>query len=54
MAAHGRLSKFDLQKEYWILYSEQLQAYFTANKIEKGDKKAILFTVVVAETYQLM
>ena len=54
MATHGGLSKFDLQKEYWILYSEQMQAYFAANKTEKGDKKAILLSVVGAETYQLM
>ena len=55
MAAHGRLSEFDLQKKDWILYSERLQAYFAANKIEDGGKKkAILLSVVGAETYQLM
>ena len=55
MAAHGRLSKFDPQKEDWTLYSERLQAYFAANKIEDRDtKKAILLSVVGAETYQLM
>ena len=52
MAAHG---KFYLQKEDWISYSEWLQASFAANEIEDGDKKkAILLSVVSAETYQLM
>ena len=55
MAVHGKLSEFDPQKEDWISYSERLQAYFAANKIENGDKKkAILLSVVGAETYQLM
>ena len=54
MAAHGRLSEFDPQKVDWILYSEQLLAYFATNKIEDGDKKkAILLCVVGAETYQI-
>lgn len=55
MAAHGKLSEFDPQKEDWISYSERLQAYFAANEIENGDKKkAILLSIVGAETYQLM
>ena len=31
--------EFDPQKEDWISYSEQLQVYFAANKIENGDKE---------------
>ena len=55
MAAHGTLSEFDPQKEDWISYSEWLQAYFAANKIESAEKKqAILLSVVGEETYQLM
>ena len=55
MAAHIRFSKFNSQKEDWILHSEQLRAYFAVNKIENGDKKkAVPLSVVGAETYQLM
>ena len=36
-------------------YSERLQEYFTANDIESAEKnKAILLSVVGAETYQLI
>ena len=55
MAAHGKISEFDPQREDWIAYSERLQAYFVANENESRDKKkAILLSVVGAETYQLM
>ena len=55
MAAHGRLSEFDPQREDWIPYSEQLQAYFDGNDIESADKKkAVFLSVVSAETYQLI
>ena len=33
MAARGRLSEFDPQKEDWILYSEWLQDYSAANEM---------------------
>ena len=35
-------------------YSEKLEEYFIANDIESSDKKAILLSVVGAETYQLI
>ena len=55
MAAHGKLSEFDPQREDWISYSERLQAYFEANDIESADKKkAIFLSVVGAGTYQLI
>ena len=49
MAAHGRLSEFDPQREDWISYSERTNDIESAYK-----KKAIFLSVVGAETYQLI
>ena len=43
----GRISEFDQKLEDWIQYSEQLQFFLTANKIDDEDqKKVILLTVI--------
>ena len=55
MTTHGRIGEFNQQREDWISYSERLQEYFAANEIEAAaKKKAILLSIVGAETYQLM
>ena len=55
MVTHGQMGKFNSQRENWMSYSERLQEYFTANDIKSAEKmKAILLTVVGAETYQLI
>ena len=55
MATHGQIGEFNSQREDWISYSERLEEYFIANKIESANKKkAILLSVVGAATYQLI
>ena len=55
MATHGKIGEFSSQREDWLGYSERLEEYFIANDIESSDKKkAILLSVVGAETYQLI
>ena len=55
MATHGKIGEFNSQREDWMAYSERLEEYFIANDIESADKKkAILLSVVGAETYQLI
>ena len=55
MAAHGRIGEFNPQREDWTSYTERLQKNFAANEIEEAAKqKAVLLSVVGAETYQLM
>ena len=55
MATHGKTGEFSSQREDWLAYSERLEEYFIANDIESSDKKkAILLSVVGAETYQLI
>ena len=55
MATHGKIGEFSSQREDWLAYSERLEEYFIANDIESSDKKkAILLSVVGAETYQLI
>ena len=55
MATHGRIGEFNAQREDWTSYTERLQEYFAANGIEEAAKqKAVLLSVVGAETYQLM
>ena len=50
-----RFGEFNSQREDWMAYSERLEEYFMANDIESADKKkAILLSVVGAETYQLI
>lgn len=55
MASHGRIGEFNPQREDWTSYIERLKEYFIANDLEEATKqKAILLSVVGAETYQLM
>ena len=55
MATHGQIGEFNSQRELWISYAERLEEYFIANEIESANrKKAILLSVVGAETYQLI
>ena len=55
MATHGQIGEFNSQQELWISYAERLEEYFIANEIESANrKKAILLSVVGAETYQLI
>ena len=55
MATHRRFGEFNPQREDWTSYTERLQEYFIANKIEDAaKKKAVLLSIVGAETYQLM
>ena len=55
MATHGQIGEFNSQRELWISYSERLEEYFIANEIESANrKKAILLSVIRAETYQLI
>ena len=43
------------QREDWTSYTERLQEYFIANGLEDAaKKKAVLLSIVGAETYQLM
>ena len=55
MATHGQIGEFNSQREDWMSYSERLEEYFIANDIKSAEKKkAILLSVVGADTYQLM
>ena len=55
MAAHGRFGEFNPQREDWTSYTERLQECFIANGLEDAaKKKAVLLSIVGAETYQLM
>lgn len=55
MASHGRIGEINPQREDWTSYIERLNEYFIANDLKEAAKqKAILLSVVGAETYQLM
>ena len=55
MATHGQFGEFNPQREDWTSYTERLQEYFIANGLEDAaKKKAVLLSIVGAETYQLM
>ena len=55
MATHSRIGEFNSQREDWTSYIERLKEYFVANEITAAAKqKAVLLSVVGAETYQLM
>ena len=55
MATHGQIGEFNSQQEDWMSYSKRLEEYFIANDIKSAEKKkAILLSVVGADTYQLM
>lgn len=50
----GKIDEFNSDKENWENYSERLGLYFAANGITEADtKRAILLTVVGADTYKL-
>ena len=50
----GKIDEFNSDKDGWESYSERLGLYFVANEITEADtKRAILLTVVGADTYKL-
>lgn len=51
----GQVYEFDLEKEHWIQYVEQLEQFFEANGItDTGKKRAILLTCIGLSTYRLL
>ena len=55
MATHGQIGEFNSQREDRMSYSKRLEECFIANDIKTADKKkAILLSVVGANTYQLI
>ena len=55
MATHGQIGEFNSQREDRMSYSKRLEECFIANDIKTADKKkAILLSVVGADTYQLI
>ena len=55
MAVYGNIDNFKSETESWIQYEERLSQYFLANDIENaGKRRAILLSVVGAETYSLL
>ena len=56
-ALHGSTGAFDPQVEDWTCYTERLENYFIANKIDAGaadQRRAILLSVCGPTTYQLI
>jgi len=56
-ATHGSMGAFDPQVEDWICYTECLENYFIANKIDAGAaerRRAILLSMCGPTTYQLI
>lgn len=56
MASLGRIEEFDIHHpEEWTAYAERLDAFLSANDINKEEKKkAILLSVCGKETYKLL
>ena len=55
MSLHGTITEFDYENENWIEYKERLDQYYLANDIDDaGKKRAILITVIGAQTYTLL
>ena len=54
MSTFGAITEFD-PKGDWSTYKERIEFYFEANEITEGAKKrAVFFSVVGSETYQLV
>ena len=51
----GNIGEFSINgKEAFDSYEERLEMYFIVNKVTEGEmKKAVFFTVIGAELYQL-
>ena len=57
VATHGSMGAFDPQVEDWTCYTERLENYFVANKIDAeaaDQRRAILLSVCGPTTYQLI
>ena len=55
MALHGALSSYDLTKQSWSIYIEQLNQYFITNDVVDTNKKhAILLSACGPKTYKLV
>ncbi|CAH0724935.1 unnamed protein product, partial [Brenthis ino] len=50
----GQLQEFDLKNGSWAAYSERMEMYLLANKVEEDLKLATLITVMGEEAYQLL
>ena len=54
MSAFGTITEFN-PKGDWSSYKERLEFYFEANNISEEEKKrAVFFSVVSSETYELV
>ena len=55
MATHGRLEKFEPEKDDWTIYVESLRYYFLANEVTtEAKKRSILLTCCGRGTLKLL
>ena len=53
-AAFGQVGPFEQEQEDWVSYTERLQHFFLANKIEGKQRLSVFLSTIGAPTYKIL